>query len=307
MTSPPLTVRHLYGSLTEDAYRVRQIQAEHPKSIRLESLLTPGLLSLVAVLSGEQTIVSGAISMSLPASYMGIIALAEGLRWTAEKSQAHRFLLVDWSPSAQSRLAVHAKNAAAARMRSGFPPQIIPASSGLLSLMHQLANPPQLMACLSIWYQAKVMELAALCLFESEVMDEPAPVQDINTERVQRALFFLERDLVNPPTLEMLAQEVDCGAFHLSRLFASHVGKTMPEILREKRMALAAQLLRNSRQSVSDIALEVGYESFSAFSRGFTKEMGMPPTAYRTGDLPLSGASKSKSKASRGKQPPRVD
>ncbi len=40
-------------------------------------------------------------------------------------------------------------------------------------------------------------------------------------------------------------------------------------------------LLRQSSAPIASIALEVGYESESAFSRAFRREVGQPPAAWR--------------------------
>ncbi len=50
-------------------------------------------------------------------------------------------------------------------------------------------------------------------------------------ERVERVKEILARDLANPPTLEMLGQEVGCSPFYLSRIFSREVGLTIPQYL----------------------------------------------------------------------------
>ena len=48
------------------------------------------------------------------------------------------------------------------------------------------------------------------------------------------------------------------------------------------RMLLAGQRLRETSDTIAQIAASVGYESESTFSRAFTREMGMAPGAWRT-------------------------
>jgi len=55
----------------------------------------------------------------------------------------------------------------------------------------------------------------------------------------------------------------------------------MPEFLRRKRMERAAALLHTTDLAVSEIALAVGYTSFSAFTRAFVREQRVTPTAFR--------------------------
>ncbi len=64
----------------------------------------------------------------------------------------------------------------------------------------------------------------------------------MNRERCERARFLLERDLENPPSLPMLAKEVQCSPFYLSRIFVQHVGSSIPRYLRIKRLEKAGEL-----------------------------------------------------------------
>ena len=91
---------------------------------------------------------------------------------------------------------------------------------------------------------------------------------------------LLTRDLANPPTLEMLGQEVGCSPFYLSRIFSREVGLTIPQYLRNIRMERAAELLRSGRYNVTEAAIEVGYSSLSHFSKAFCETIGCCPVLY---------------------------
>jgi AraC-like DNA-binding protein len=99
-------------------------------------------------------------------------------------------------------------------------------------------------------------------------------------DRVQRTKELLTRDLANPPTLEILGQEVGCSPFHLSRIFSREVGLTIPQFLRNLRMERAAELLRSGRYNVTEAATEVGYASLSHFSKAFCETIGCCPALY---------------------------
>jgi AraC-like DNA-binding protein len=97
---------------------------------------------------------------------------------------------------------------------------------------------------------------------------------------VERVKEILTRDLANPPTLEMLGQEVGCSPFYLSRIFSREVGHTIPQYLRNVRMERAAELLRTGRYNVTEAATEVGYSSLSHFSKAFCETIGCCPVLY---------------------------
>ncbi len=86
-------------------------------------------------------------------------------------------------------------------------------------------------------------------------------------DRVERTKELLAREMVNPPSLEAIGQEVGCSPFYLSRIFSREVGLTIPQFLRNLRMERAAELLRSGRYNVTEAATEVGYASLSHFQQ----------------------------------------
>jgi AraC-like DNA-binding protein len=101
-----------------------------------------------------------------------------------------------------------------------------------------------------------------------------------NRERVERAQYLLERDLENPPSLKMLADEIGCSAFHLSRIFAEESGMGIPRYLRRKRIERAAEILSAGKMNVTEAATAVGYNSMSAFTKAFVEQIGCCPGLY---------------------------
>ena len=144
-----------------------------------------------------------------------------------------------------------------------------------------LTNPPVAKAAQILWYQSKALELMAHFLFlpkdpEFFCMRQKRVARD----RVERTKELLARDLANPPTLEMLGQEVGCSPFYLSRIFSREAGLTIPQYLRNVRMERAAELLRSGRYNVTEAAMEVGYSSLSHFSKAFCETIGCCPVLY---------------------------
>ena len=62
--------------------------------------------------------------------------------------------------------------------------------------------------------------------------------------------------------------------------FKETVGATPMEYLTRWRMLLAGDRLKNSDDSISVIALFLGYESESAFGKAFRRVMGCSPRQY---------------------------
>ncbi len=144
-----------------------------------------------------------------------------------------------------------------------------------------LRQPPVPRAAQSLWYQSKALELMSHFLFAPKDPELFCMRQKrVARDRVQRTKELLARDLVNPPSLESLGQEVGCSPFYLSRIFSREVGLTIPQFLRNLRMERAAELLRSGRYNVTEAATEVGYSSLSHFSKAFCETIGCCPVLY---------------------------
>jgi AraC family transcriptional regulator len=82
-------------------------------------------------------------------------------------------------------------------------------------------------------------------------------------------------------SLERLAAQAGLSKFHFQRLFKRATGVSPSRYHINLRMSLARQLLRETKKSVVEIALEVGYADPSHFSRLFRRETGLSPSEYR--------------------------
>ena len=81
-------------------------------------------------------------------------------------------------------------------------------------------------------------------------------------------------------TLQELAGRVGMSRSIFALKFKETVGETPMEYLTRWRMMLAGDKLKNSDDSISIIALSLGYESESAFGKAFKRVMGCSPRQY---------------------------
>lgn len=81
-------------------------------------------------------------------------------------------------------------------------------------------------------------------------------------------------------TLQELAERACMSRSAFAEKFKDAVGVAPMEYLSRWRMLLAADRLENSSDPISTIALSLGYESESAFSTAFKREMGDSPRRY---------------------------
>jgi transcriptional regulator GlxA family with amidase domain len=85
-----------------------------------------------------------------------------------------------------------------------------------------------------------------------------------------------------PWSLVSLAREVGVSRAALARRFRERVGESPIAYLTSWRMALAADRLRGSTDTVGRIAVSVGYPSPFSFSTAFQRVYGVRPSAYRS-------------------------
>lgn len=107
----------------------------------------------------------------------------------------------------------------------------------------------------------------------------PEPADD------QSAISTVKRYIADNLSLKIqredLARLVYLNPDYLSKLFHRQEGMTIGEYVTEKRMALAAQLLKNTDLSVADISQRVGITDASYFIKTFKKWAGLTPQQYR--------------------------
>lgn len=100
---------------------------------------------------------------------------------------------------------------------------------------------------------------------------------------VRQALERIHQDPARPWTTATLASAIAVSRATLSRRFPAAIGQSPAAYLTQWRMDLAAVRLRDTHDSVEDVAAAVGYGSVPAFSRAFTRARGQSPGRFRVG------------------------
>jgi AraC family transcriptional regulator len=106
----------------------------------------------------------------------------------------------------------------------------------------------------------------------------PSPV---DRRRAVEAALRIDARSHEQLDLETLARETGVSAFHFLRLFANVLGVTPHQYLVRSRLRHAAQLLADDAQSITEIALAVGFNDLSNFVRTFHRAAGVSPGRFR--------------------------
>jgi AraC family transcriptional activator of mtrCDE len=99
--------------------------------------------------------------------------------------------------------------------------------------------------------------------------------------RLASALTAMFQDPAHAWTLPELAGLCNMSRATLARHFDEKLGRSASDLLKDIRMTLAANTLRNPSLSTEAVAESVGYQSVTAFMRAFKEHAGMTPADWR--------------------------
>ena len=86
-------------------------------------------------------------------------------------------------------------------------------------------------------------------------------------------------------SLHLLATHFGKNPSVLSNTFSKETGTSLTKFIQQTRIREAIRLFNTTDLSVSEVALSVGYQDFSYFSKVFSKITGKSPKAYKSGGL----------------------
>ncbi len=95
-------------------------------------------------------------------------------------------------------------------------------------------------------------------------------------EKIADILSYINENISKELTVDELASRSYLSRYHFMRLFKNQTGYTVHNYIRQKRLTLAARLIREG-MSASHAAAECGFTDYSAFHRAFTSTFGVSP------------------------------
>ena len=98
---------------------------------------------------------------------------------------------------------------------------------------------------------------------------------------VGKALALMHTQPARAWTAEDLADAVNLSRSAFADRFSTLMGQPPMRYLTGWRIQVAGHKLRERRQTIAQIAFDIGYESEAAFTRAFKREMGVPPATWR--------------------------
>ncbi len=98
---------------------------------------------------------------------------------------------------------------------------------------------------------------------------------------IDQVLTYIDANLDEKPELDKLAEIANLSKFHFHRIMKAFLNESLGSYINRIRLETALKLLRYSVQPVNEIAYQIGYDTPSAFGKGFKKMFGKSPTYFR--------------------------
>ncbi len=130
---------------------------------------------------------------------------------------------------------------------------------------------------------AKVFELVAYLNSHDCTQEAYTPqyFHRIRVQKVKEIAEFICSDLQEHHTLKDLSRQFDIPLTTMKQCFKGVYGVPVYSYLRRFRIDAAALKLLQTENTITDIALSVGYENASKFAAAFRDELGVAPQEYR--------------------------
>jgi AraC-like DNA-binding protein len=104
-------------------------------------------------------------------------------------------------------------------------------------------------------------------------------------ERISDICEILDKNLTDSPTIPDLARALSWNETQLMRTFRQAVGMTVHNYLHRARMERAYEVLSTTDMSITQVAMEVGYEYASNFTTAFRRHFKLTPKQVRSKNI----------------------
>lgn len=133
-----------------------------------------------------------------------------------------------------------------------------------------------------LWLQGQGMTFMALFLESSdEAQANDCSLSHDDRQKLMRARDLLLADLSRAPSLADLAGQCGLGLVKLKKGFRSLFGSSAYGLYLQERMHEARRRLESEGESVTAVALDLGYSNISHFAAAFRKQFGINPAQLK--------------------------
>jgi len=104
--------------------------------------------------------------------------------------------------------------------------------------------------------------------------------KDDYIQSVYKVILYIEQNYNDNLTLEELSKVACFSKYHFHRVFKSITNETLGDYIRKVRLQKSTYKLSTSKQNITQIALDTGYETNASFSKAFKERFGITPKEF---------------------------
>jgi len=134
----------------------------------------------------------------------------------------------------------------------------------------RIADPEMREQMLTIGIESLLAGILNMVQSENAILEDPCP------DNISEIIWYLNRNLKEEITLDMISERFFISKHHLNKVFRKATGTTVVDYLIRKRISMAQHLLING-YSAQEAATEVGFDDYSAFYRSYVRVTGHSP------------------------------
>jgi AraC family transcriptional regulator len=106
---------------------------------------------------------------------------------------------------------------------------------------------------------------------------------------INETINYIEENINTELPLSTLSDNFGISDFHFNRMFKTVTGMTMKQYILGRKLTKALELLMETKASIINISMDLGFEYPEVFSRAFKKQYGISPNKYRENPKGLKG------------------
>lgn len=133
--------------------------------------------------------------------------------------------------------------------------------------------------------QSLLFRLFVLLLEENILTHDDSMHKTQLSQPILEAIFYMEKNYANHLNIEKVAEVSGYAVSYFSRLFQEQMGRSFSEYLCNIRLRHVESLLLSTDKSITDIALETGFQYPGNMTNVFRAKIGMTPREYRKKNL----------------------
>lgn len=142
-------------------------------------------------------------------------------------------------------------------------------------------------ACTTV-EQCIELRTVCACAFAAMIKEYRAQHLKALPNLVHNATLLISRSLYEKCTVASLAQKLQVSPDHLERVFKQAMGLKLSTYIYQEKIKASQELLRDTTESISDIAKVLGFKAASHFARCFKHFTGLTPSEFRNSQANLN-------------------